>query len=120
MKAKQLISKVAFSQKGLLSVCVSVLKMLKKNGKKTKNKNNTTTKKLHLTFLEVPGRLRGLLRPREGTGEVFSKGTWAAVPQALSPAGGTLLCLHFPELHTGTVGAFLLGHHGLSSPSEAD
>lgn len=68
----------------------------------------------------MPGRLRGLLRPREGTGEVFSKGTWAAVPQALSPAGGTLLCLHFPELHCGTVGAFLLGHHGLSSPSEAD
>lgn len=34
MKAKQLISKVAFSQKGLLSECISVLKMLKKMKRK--------------------------------------------------------------------------------------
>lgn len=52
---------------------------------------------------------------------MFSKGTWAAVPQALSAAGGTLLCLRFAELHAGSIaGVFLLEHHGLLSPSEAD
>lgn len=71
--------------------------------------------------MQVPCRELAIpiAQPREGAGEVFSKHAGAAVSQALSPAGGTLVACDFVKCIQSITGTFLFEHHAFVSGREA-